>query len=116
MVKVLDESGCNDNEKYTCYSCKYWNLVDPNHGGLIDIGVCVKRLIEVDESSPICVDFEKMTLREQAAQNLIRRKMVEVMNNFREDVEQYCKRGLKEEVVDDILETIKWNIMRGIDD
>lgn len=116
MVKVLDKDSCEYDKKYTCYDCKYWRLVDPNCGGLIDVAVCARRLIEVYESTDICVDFTEMDTRDRAVQTTVRRKMLEAIDQVKANIEEYYKKGMKEEVVDDILETIKWNIMREIED
>ena len=116
MVKVLDKDSCEYDKKYTCYDCKYWRVVDPKCGGLIDVAVCARRLLEVYENMDICVDFKEMNNRDRAAQNLVRRKMLEATNRMKKETEKYSKKRMKEEVVDDILETIKWNIMRSIDD
>lgn len=114
MVKVLDKNSCEYDKKYTCYDCIYWRLIDPNHGGLIDIGLCARRLLDIFEDTDICVDFKEMDRNERAARELVRRKMLEATNKLQKDVEKFCKETMKEEAVDDILEVIKWNIMRGL--
>lgn len=115
MVKVVDESVCNDDKTCTCYDCKYWRLVNPNCSGLIDVAVCARRLLDVYEDTNICVDFKEMDTIDRAVQNMVRRKMVEVTKELQESTKEYYKERLEEEVVDNILETIKWNIMRKVD-
>lgn len=106
--------------KNTCYYCNAWRCIDPNCGGIIDVAICSKRLIEVNEDTPKCALFERMTKEESAVRDCVRDKLVEVRSEIireaKESYLKYDKVDLKEKVLDEILDVIKWEVMRKVED
>lgn len=76
-----------EEKKAVCYDCKYWHLVDPNCGGLVDVAICGKRLIKVYENTDGCVDFREMTPNEKAARTKIREKILKVIREVQKDAQ-----------------------------
>lgn len=97
-----------------CYECGGWRWIEPNYEGIIDVGFCAIKLVDIYEDTKACPFFTKANMFEEIANKEIRKKLLEVYKKVRQRTEEECEERIKEEVVDDILDTIKWSIMRGI--
>lgn len=92
-----------------CYNCKHWRLYDVNAGGLFDIGICAKKLVDTSEGEgDSCRFFEKQDSSESSVQMMLRKQILDV---YRRVIKMYSVD--KEKVAGKVLEEIKQYILKG---